>query len=49
MSQLAESIEGYYKNMTAGKFVLCPHEEDAALVDGAVFPEFDIQHLGTEA
>jgi len=34
--------------MTGGKFLLCPHDEDAELKEGAEFPEFDLEGLVTE-
>jgi len=42
LSKFQDSVKEYLGNMTGGKFVLCPHMEDAALVDGAEFPEFDL-------
>jgi len=42
LSQFQESVKEYLANMTGGKIVLCPNMEDAALVDGAEFPEFDL-------
>lgn len=47
LADFQNSIEEYYANMTAGKFILCPHENLNAL-EGAEFEEFDIDGLGTE-
>ena len=45
ISKVHEAIKDYYKNMTGGKFVLCPHMDDAELTDGAVFEPFSINDL----
>lgn len=30
LSQFEQTCADYYKNMTAGKMILCPHDEDPA-------------------
>ena len=45
ISQFKESIEEYYKNMSGGKFLLCPMMEDAVLSSDPqddVLKEFDL-------
>ena len=43
-SQFESSVQDYYKNMTAGKFVLMPHEADEDLKTKK-FEVFDIKSL----
>lgn len=49
LSQFQNEIENYYKNMTGGKFLLCPNMDDEALAeDAAEFLPFSIKDLKTE-
>mmetsp|Transcript_19738 Transcript_19738/g.30459 ORF Transcript_19738/g.30459 Transcript_19738/m.30459 type:complete len:130 (-) Transcript_19738:22-411(-) len=41
LSQFRAAIETYKKNMSEGKVVLAPNEEDPALKGDAKFPEFE--------
>jgi hypothetical protein len=47
LSEFKDSVEGYYKNMTGGKFILCPNFQDDKLVDGAEFEPFSINDFGS--
>ena len=48
LADLETSVADYYANMTAGKFVLCPHQDIEALKDDTEFKPFSFDHLGTE-
>jgi len=44
-SQFKRCIGNYYKDMSAGKWILKPHALDQKLAEGSEFPEFDIKDL----
>jgi hypothetical protein len=48
LANFEKSIPDYYANMTAGKFILCPHDDIEALTDNSDFKPFGLDHLGTE-
>ena len=48
LSKFEGSVSEYYQNMTAGKMILTPHEDDEALVEGAEFEKFTIKDNKTE-
>ena len=48
LSKFEGSVSEYYQNMTAGKMILTPHEDDEALVEGAKFETFTIKDNKTE-
>ena len=45
ITEFQQSVADYYANMTGGKFVFNPNEEDG--VDGTEYPIFDLDALGT--
>ena len=45
LTEIKEGLEGYYKNMTGGKFVLCPHDADPSLEKTQ--PVFSIKDLNS--
>ena len=46
-SQFERCIANYYRNMSAGKWILKPHALDQKLAEGSEFPEFDIKDLAS--
>lgn len=46
-SDFKDGLKDFRKNMTAGKFILCPDEEDLALeaakADDPMFEEYDLR------
>jgi len=48
MSEFHASIKDYYENMTGGKFIMKPHDDDENLKDGASFEPFTIKELGSK-
>jgi NADPH:quinone reductase-like Zn-dependent oxidoreductase len=49
-SEFKDSLSDYYKNMTGGKFVLCPHDLDEKLLKPSadLLKEFEIKHLNSD-
>lgn len=45
LTEFEQCVDQYYDNMTGGKFLFCPNEEDG--VDGQEYPVFDIHHTNT--
>ena len=45
LTEFQQSVADYYANMTGGKFVFCPNEENGE--DGTEYPVFDLDALNT--